>query len=221
MTTFAIVPVKRFRAAKQRLDDDLSAGTRRALTEAMVTDVLVALRRSERVDRVVVVTAEPAAEALGRGYGADVIEEREDHGHSEAALLGIADAVERGADRVLLVPGDCPALRPQEVDALLATGPAPGGGPDIVVVPDRHGTGTNALVLSPPGAMAPSFGPGSRARHEQAARAAGVEPRIVEAPSLMLDIDTGEDLDALRDVLDAGTGGAAHTRGMLNRLARR
>jgi len=221
MTTFAIVPVKRFRTAKQRLDDDLSAGTRRALTEAMVTDVLVALRRAERVDRVVVVTAEPAAEALGRGYGADVIEEREDHGHSEAALLGIADALERGADRVLLVPGDCPALRPQEVDALLAAGPPPGGAPDIVVVPDRHGTGTNALVLSPPGAMAPSFGPGSRARHEQAARAAGIEPRIVEAPSLMLDIDTGEDLDALRDVLDAGTGGAAHTRGMLNRLSRR
>jgi 2-phospho-L-lactate guanylyltransferase len=217
MTTFAIVPVKRFRAAKQRLDDDLSAGTRRALTEAMVTDVLVALRRSERVDRVVVVTAEPAAEALGRGYGADVIEERDDHGHSEAALVGIADAVERGADRVLLVPGDCPALRPAEVDALLAAAASPG----VVVVPDRHGTGTNALVLSPPGAMAPSFGPGSRERHEAAARAAGLEPRIVEAQSLMLDIDTGADLDALRDVLDAGTGGAAHTRGMLNRLARR
>lgn len=221
MTTFAIVPVKRFRTAKQRLDDDLSAGTRRALTEAMVTDVLVALRRAERVDRVVVVTAEPAAEALARGYGADVIEEKDDHGHSEAALLGIADAVERGADRVLLVPGDCPALRPPEVDALLSGGAPPGGGPEIVVVPDRHGTGTNALVLSPPGAMAPSFGPGSRARHEEAARAAGVEPRIVETPSLMLDIDTGEDLDALREVLDAGTGGAAHTRGMLNRLARR
>ena len=217
MTTFAIVPVKRFRAAKQRLDDDLSAGTRRALTEAMVTDVLVALRRSERVDRVVVVTAEPAAEALGRGYGADVIEERDDHGHSEAALVGIADAVERGADRVLLVPGDCPALRPAEVDALLAAAASPG----VVVVPDRHGTGTNALVLSPPGAMAPSFGPGSRERHEAAARAAGLEPRIVEAQSLMLDIDTGADLDVLRDVLDAGTGGAAHTRGMLNRLARR
>jgi len=217
MTTFAIVPVKRFRTAKQRLDDDLSAGTRRALTEAMVTDVLVALRRCERVDRVVVVTAEPAAEALGRGYGADVIEEREDRGHSEAALTGIADAVERGADRVLLVPGDCPALRPLEVDALLAGAASPG----IVVVPDRHGSGTNALVLSPPSAMAPSFGPGSRDRHEAAARAAGIEPRIVEAPSLMLDIDTGEDLDALRDVLDSGTGGAAHTRGMLNRLARR
>jgi len=173
MTTFAIVPVKRFRTAKQRLDDDLSAGTRRALTEAMVTDVLVALRRAERVDRVVVVTAEPAAEALGRGYGADVIEEREDHGHSQAALLGIADAIERGADRVLLVPGDCPALRPLEVDALLAGGAGPGGGIDIVVVPDRHGTGTNALVLSPPDAMAPSFGPGSRVRHEEAARAAG------------------------------------------------
>lgn len=218
MTTIAILPVKRFTQAKQRLDLELSAGTRRALAEAMVTDVLVALRRAVSVDEVIVVTAEPGAEALARGYGASVVQEPGDTGHSRAALLGVEEAVAREADRVLLVPGDCPALDPAELDALLAVS---AGGPEVVVVPDRHGTGTNALLLTPPDTMAPAFGPGSRERHEERARTAGASVRVAELPSLMLDVDTHEDLDALREVLAAATGGAAHTRGMLNRLARR
>ena len=91
----------------------------------------------------------------------------------------------------------------------------------VTIVPDRHGTGTNALVLTPPGAIAPSFGPGSRARHEAAAEAAGAEWRIAEPPSLTLDVDTADDLAVLRAALDARTGGAAYTRGMLARLSRR
>ena len=71
--TFAILPVKRFGGAKARLGDELSGGTRRALAEAMVTDVLMALRRTDAVDEVFVVTSEPAADAIGRGYGATVL----------------------------------------------------------------------------------------------------------------------------------------------------
>jgi 2-phospho-L-lactate guanylyltransferase len=93
-------------------------------------------------------------------------------------------------------------------------------GPDVVIVPDRHGTGTNALLLTPPDAIGPSFGPGSRERHEQAAQAAGAHWRVVEPRSLVLDVDTAEDLAALRVVLGSRTGGAAHTRGLLARLDR-
>ena len=80
--------------------------------------------------------------------------------------------MERGATRVLLVPGDCPALDPAELDELLedAEGVAT---PDVVVVPDRHGDGTNALLLTPPDAIQPAFGPGSRERHERLAQEAG------------------------------------------------
>ena len=219
MTTIAILPVKRFDAAKQRLDGELSAGTRRALAEAMITDVLVALRRTTRVDSVIVVTGEPAAEALAVGYGAWVITEREDHGHSEAALLGVAEAVERGADRVLLVPGDCPALRPEEVDELVGAGGGAAAGPEVVIVPDRHGSGTNALLLTPPDVIEPAFGPGSRERHELAATAAGVACEIAEIPTLAIDVDTAEDLTVLRSALAERRGGAAHTRGLLSRLA--
>jgi 2-phospho-L-lactate/phosphoenolpyruvate guanylyltransferase len=216
--TFAILPVKRFVAAKQRLGEGLSAGTRRVLAEAMVGDVLIALRRASRVDRVVVVTGEPAAQALAGGHGAEVLDDPDDAGHNEAAARGVGWARERGAACVVLVPGDCPALDPAELDALLEDA---GEGPRVTVVPDRHGTGTNALVLSPPDVIEPAFGPGSRARHEEAARAAGADCRVAEPSSLALDVDTLEDLDALREALAARTGGAANTRGLLKRIARR
>jgi 2-phospho-L-lactate/phosphoenolpyruvate guanylyltransferase len=217
MRTCAVLPVKRFDDAKQRLDRTLNAGTRRALAEAMVSDVLHGLRRAQHVDKVIVVTGEHGAEALARAYDAESIPD-DDRGHSHAARSGVDWALERDYDRVLLVPGDCPALDPNEVDELIAGGMS---GPDVVIVPDRHGEGTNALLLAPPDAIAPSFGPGSRARHEQAAQAAGARWRIAEPRSLVLDVDTAEDLAALRAALDARTGGAAHTRGLLARLDRR
>jgi 2-phospho-L-lactate/phosphoenolpyruvate guanylyltransferase len=219
VSTIAVLPVKRFDDAKQRLGETLRSGTRRALAEAMLTDVLTALRRARRVDRVVVVTSEHGADALARAHDAFSIRDPSEPGHSPAAAEGVRWAVEQGARRVLLVPGDCPALDPLEVDDLLLA--HPGTDKRVTIVPDRHGTGTNALVLCPPGAIAPSFGPGSRARHEQAAKDAGAEWRIAEPPSLVLDIDTIEDLGVLRATLDARTGGAAHTRGLLARLGRR
>jgi 2-phospho-L-lactate guanylyltransferase len=211
----AVLPVKRFADAKQRLSTGLAPGTRRALAEAMLTDVLVALRRTEGLDEVVVVTAEPVAEALALGYGARVVSDTREAGQSPAAQLGL-DAVE-GADVVLLVPGDCPALDPAQLTALLeSVEPAP----SVVLVPDRHGTGTNGLVLHPPTAIEPSFGPGSRERHTALAEEAGASLRVEEMPSLVLDVDTPDDLAAMREVLERSRGGAAHTRGLLRRLAR-
>ncbi len=89
----------------------------------------------------------------------------------------------------------------------------------MTIVPDRHGTGTNALLLSPPDVIEPAFGPGSRERHEELAAAAGVPCSVEELPTLALDVDTAEDLIALRQALADRRGGAAHTRGMLSRLA--
>jgi 2-phospho-L-lactate guanylyltransferase len=214
VSTYAVLPVKRFERAKQRLGTTLSDGSRWALAEAMVTDVLVALRRSKLVDHVLVVTCEPRAESLALGWGADVIPDPQERSHSSAATIGIRAALERGATRVLLVPGDCPSLDPREVDELL------GEPPGVIVVPDRHGTGTNALVLDPPEAIVPGFGPGSCERHVERAHEAGANVVVRHTPSLLLDVDTGDDLEALQEALAASTGGAAHTRGMLARLGR-
>ncbi len=218
MRTVAVLPVKRFAAAKQRLAEDFSAGTRRAIVEAMITDVLIGLRRARQIDQVLVVTGDPAVEALAHGYDAHTVHDPEDTGHSHAAEVGVREAIARGARRVLLVPGDCPAIDPKEVDALVDW--AARTGPAVVVVPDRHGTGTNALLLTPPDVIGPSFGPGSRRRHVAAAEAAGARLEVDEVPSLVLDVDTAADLEALRIALGGVHGNAAHTRGMLSRLGR-
>ncbi len=118
-----------------------------------------------------------------------------EQGHNIAAGLGIGAALDAGFDRALLVPGDCPALDPDELEA--SAHAAGRRRPRVLIVPDRHGTGTNALLLTPPDALAPSFGPGSCARHAAHARAAGIHAEVVEVPSLALDIDTPEDLAAL------------------------
>ena len=119
---------------------------------------------------IVVVTNEPGAIAPALAAGADVVPDEQDAGQSPAAAAGVARAWERGAERVLLVPGDCPALEPAEVEELLAERVE---APAVTIVSDRHGTGTNALLLAPPRAIAPAFGEGSFARHSAAAEAAG------------------------------------------------
>jgi 2-phospho-L-lactate guanylyltransferase len=208
MSTLAVLPVKGFSRAKQRLRDRVPDGPRAGLAEAMVTDVLAALERVRGLDGVIVVTGEPVAAVLASSAGAEVVHDDAEAGQSAATALGIVRAVERGADRVLLVPGDCPALDADELDALLALPDA------VVIVPDRHGSGTNALLLAPPTAIAPSFGPGSRARHEAAARAAGVPWRALDVPSLGMDADTPDDLATLER---SGRIGAS-TRAELQRL---
>jgi 2-phospho-L-lactate guanylyltransferase len=194
MRTLAILPVKRFGLAKQRLAERLGPEQREALAQAMVSDVLGALAISRRLDGVLVVTNEPAVAALASSLGATVAPDRRDAGQSAATAVGAAHAKRKGFDRVLMVPGDCPALDRDELDALLdehATSPS------VVIVPDRHGTGTNALLLSPPDVIAPAFGPGSFERHREAADAAGVACTVARPESLLLDIDTPADLAAL------------------------
>jgi 2-phospho-L-lactate guanylyltransferase len=216
MRTAAILPIKSFAQAKQRLRYDLASHDRRALVEAMFADALVALGRVSSLERIVVVSGDRVAQRIAAGYGATIVEDDE-RGHNTAAARGIASVQEDGIERALLVPGDCPTLSSHDLNVLLTH---PAGERSALIVPDRHGTGTNALLLTPPGVLAPTFGPDSRRRHLADASAAGVPAEIVELDSLGLDVDTPDDLDALRRTLASTHGGAAHTRGMLNQLMR-
>jgi 2-phospho-L-lactate guanylyltransferase len=182
----------------------------------MFSDVLTALRRSSAIEDVLVITRDHGAQQIAGGHGAFVIDE-EEPGHNPAAQLGVRYAIEHEYDRLLLVPGDCPVLDPRELDALIAR---PHELPSALIVPDRHGTGTNALLLTPPDSLVPAFGPDSRERHVANAEAAGTVPEVIEVASLELDIDAPDDLDMLRAVLETMHGGAAHTRGMLSQMLR-
>ncbi len=215
MRTIAVLPVKSFTRAKQRLGEAVGGPEREALAAAMVADVLDTLAAVPQLDAVVVVTAEPIAARAAEDAGAHVIDDPEEAGQSAAASRGIDAAIERGAERVLLVPGDCPAADARELADLLERSEDP---PHVVIVPDRHGSGTNALVLTPPEALPPSFGDGSFARHAALARAGGATIRVRELPSLGLDVDTPADLAALRAALQLRPATASRTRAVLDRL---
>ena len=215
MRTAAVLPVKSFANAKQRLGDAVGGSDREDLAAAMVGDVLAALRAVAQLDEVIVVTAEPVAAGEAERAGAVVVHDPDEWGQSAAANRGIDAALARDAGRALLVPGDCPALDPGEVARLLARDDET---PSVVIVPDRHGSGTNALLLAPPGAVEPSFGTGSFARHAARARAAGAAVKVCELPSLGLDVDTPDDLAALRRALAARPDTAHRTRAVLSRL---
>jgi 2-phospho-L-lactate guanylyltransferase len=189
----AVLPVKRFDAAKQRLAAGVDPARRRELAAAMLTDVLEAISGARSVERLIVVTGDPVAQELASEADAEVVPDPEDAGHVAAALAGTARAEVEGAERVVLLAGDCPLLDPRELDRLLTGVP----GSYVGIVPDRHGTGTNALLLSPPSAIVPAFGEGSRDRHVEAARAAGIPFGIEELPSIELDLDTPADVIAL------------------------
>ena len=218
MRTLAILPVKSFGAAKQRLAGMLGGGSRQALAQAMFSDVLGSLRHVPGLDAIVVVTADHTAESAARGERVHLLLDAQQAGQSPAAMMGIRHAQADGFERVLLVPGDTPLLDPSEVTGLLARAEERSLG--AVIVPDRHGEGTNALLLAPPDAIAPSFGPGSLERHVEAARAAGVTCEVDPLPSLTLDVDTPEDLAELAAVLEERRGLAPLTRGALRQLDR-
>jgi 2-phospho-L-lactate guanylyltransferase len=220
MVATAVIPVKRFRAAKRRLSGELAESDRPRLVLAMLDDVLAALGRASSIERVIVVTGERRAErvALRQAKRLDrpveVLREARDHGHSEAATLGALRAEALGAACVAMLPGDCPLLDPIELD--LAMTRMTGG--RVAIIPDRHGTGTNGLLISPPLAVTPAFGEGSRARHEQLVRDAGREPAIEALSSMALDLDTAEDLAALCAALDSEPKRAPRTAAALAEL---
>ena len=204
MKATAVLPIKRFDAAKQRLAAGMNGRRRREVVEAMAADVLEAIGEARAIERTIVVTDEPAAVELAAAAGAEVVSDPGEGGHVGAALAGIARAEAGGTSCVVLLPGDCPLLDPRELDRLLT------GVPEryVGIVPDRHGTGTNALVLSPPTAIAPAFGEGSRDRHVAAAREAGIPFGVEEVDSLGLDLDTPADLIALTRQLESRRGRA-------------
>jgi 2-phospho-L-lactate guanylyltransferase len=195
LRTTAIIPVKRLDGAHSRLAEALDAEQRATVAQAMFLDTLSKVRRCRALDATLLVTADDWVARHAAWTGHEVLVQKRDDGHSEAAKAGIRAALERGAERVVLLPIDCPLLDPSELDAHL------GHTPRAAIVPDRHRTGTNALVLTPPDAFEPAFGPDSCSRHVARARAAGVSFTIATIESLAFDLDTPEDLAELRDRL--------------------
>lgn len=191
--TWAIVPIRGLESAKSRLGAHLDAEERVELVTELLRRTMTAARDARRVEGAVLVTKDPAAAGVAAQHRAVGLVEVAP-GLNEAIDAARSVAVARGATAILVLPADLPAVSPEFVDALVETAArfeAPAG--LVATVPDRHGEGTNVLLLSPPDVIEPAFGPGSRSSHQRAARAAGARHVELDSP-LDLDVDTTADL---------------------------
>ena len=207
--TWAIVPIRGLRTAKTRLRDDLDPDDRAALVTEMLRRTLVATRDSSAITGTVVVTLDPAAARMAKTHGAIGLVERVP-GLNAAIEAGRSLAIARGASAVVVLPADLPAITPGAVSELVdacregAEGAVALGLRGVVaLVPDRHGEGSNALLVSPPALIEPAFGTESRATHRAEALAAGATYLELAGP-LGLDVDTRADLLLAGAALAAG-----------------
>ena len=213
--TWAVVPIRGLETAKTRLGGDLDPEERRSLVTEMLRRTLAATRDAASVAGTVVVTMDPAAAAMATRHRAIGLLERVPGGLNAAIEAARSVAIARGATAVLVLPADLPAVSAAALDDLVATareaaagraegatGNGAGANGLALVVPDRHGEGTNALLVSPPAAVPPLFGDRSRIAHRRAARDAGLVHLEVQGP-LSVDVDTAADLR----VAEASLGG--------------
>jgi 2-phospho-L-lactate/phosphoenolpyruvate guanylyltransferase len=204
----ALVPIRGLEGAKSRLGEALDAEERRALVERLLARTVAAAAATPAVVEVMAISPDPDVLALARTLGARGIAQ-EGGGLNEALDIGRAAAVAAGADAILVVPGDLPAVTTHELARIVdrarshlrsrttagAAGPAPVAlvSALVALVTDRAGNGTNVLLVAPPEAIAFHFGDDSRAVHAAAAHAAGATYLEIAGP-LNLDLDTPEDL---------------------------
>ena len=197
MTIGAVLPVKDFGHAKQRLAGFLSAVERRLLAEAMAEDVLETLSHVSELSEIIVVTRDERAFELAARHGARVLAEPANDGQSAAVERAGAALGRAGVESLLQVPGDVPGASEEEIAAVLAAhGRASDGAPGVTLVPSHDRRGTNCVLCSPPDVLPFAFGHDSFEPHCEAARAQGIAPRIIALPGLGLDIDTPDDLRA-------------------------
>jgi 2-phospho-L-lactate guanylyltransferase len=186
--TAVAIPVRSFEGAKSRLGAVLDAEERRELVELLLVRTIAAALAADGVTEVLVVSPDPEVLRLAESAGARPVEQR-----SRGLNPALQEAREATtASRLLIVPADIPGVDPAALERVLAAGDA-AGRPSVVLVPDRHGRGTNALLLDPPDVIDPAFGGDSRAGHAWLASSADAGYAEV-TDALDLDVDTPEDL---------------------------
>lgn len=199
MTIWAIVPVKPLRRSKSRLSPVLTEEERAELSQRLLVHTLEVLGHVPRVEHTLVVSRDSKALALAREAGARTVMERGSPELNRALIRATVVAKGYGISGVLILPADLPLISQEDVERLVSLATDP---PVVVVAPDRHGAGTNALLSAPPGLIKYDFGPESFIRHRERVEQAGARLEICHLPSLELDVDIPEDLELLEEQLD-------------------
>ncbi|MGC8856378.1 MAG: 2-phospho-L-lactate guanylyltransferase [Anaerolineae bacterium] len=197
MTLWAIVPVKPLRRGKSRLAGTLSEDERTFLNQYLLERTLKTLVELKEIEEVLVVSRDPQALAIARHFGARTVREDGAPQLNIALMRATVVAQVYSTQAVLVLPVDLPLLNADDLLTLIQHASNP---PVVVIAPDRHHKGTNALLISPSGLIQYDFGENSFQRHCERARKAGARLEIVELPSLSLDLDLPEDLELIRNL---------------------
>jgi 2-phospho-L-lactate guanylyltransferase len=197
MTLWAIVPVKPLRRGKSRLAGALSDEERVELNQSLLQHTLKTLRGLKEVEQVLVVSRDPEALTIARQEGARTVRENGQPLLNTALTRATVVAQVYATRGVLILPADLPLISEEDVLTLIERAANP---PVIVIAPDRHGKGTNALLISPSGLIDYDFGENSFEKHCELAKKAGARLEIVDLPTLGLDLDLPEDLELIREL---------------------
>jgi 2-phospho-L-lactate guanylyltransferase len=197
MALWAIVPVKPLRRGKSRLSPVLSEDDRAELNQRLLLHTVDTLKEIPELVEVLVVSRDTEALALAREHGARTLQE--DGAPQLNLALERATVVAKSymAESVLILPADLPQFNKADISLMLEAGRE---GPVVVIAPDHHHEGTNALFINPAGLIEYDFGEDSFARHSERARAAGATLIVLELASLAHDVDVPEDLGFLAAV---------------------
>jgi 2-phospho-L-lactate/phosphoenolpyruvate guanylyltransferase len=187
----AIVPVKDMSRAKERLSPVLSQSDRTKLANIMLEDVLTAVKGSKLLTKLFVVTSDGLAIDLASSLDIEFIREAKQESESSSIDYSSNVCKDLGAGSVLVIPGDVPLIRPEDVDYILEREKPR---PSAILVPARDGLGTNAILRRPPDAFPSRFGYDSFNKHIEEAKKRGIEFDIYHLPRIALDIDEPKDL---------------------------
>jgi 2-phospho-L-lactate/phosphoenolpyruvate guanylyltransferase len=195
MKVSALIPIKGFRNAKQRLSPVLGAAERDVLAESMFRDVLRQVLRTQGLAETFVVTADDKAAEIADTFGAKVIREKAERGETEAVDFARLELKRMGREAVLILPGDMPLIRSGDIEQLLSQVPQGAPAPFALLVPSHDRLGTNALLLAPADVIKLRFGYDSFSYHMSQVSARGLPLRFIENERIALDIDEPRDLD--------------------------
>jgi 2-phospho-L-lactate/phosphoenolpyruvate guanylyltransferase len=174
----------------------LTAKQRHSMYFTLARRIITALRDVPMIRDTVIVTSSAEVEIFAGHLGVRVMHQMRDTGINAACEAAIASSSAVGITNALILPGDLPLVTSESVTELLQSAHLQERG--VTIVPDRHHTGTNALVCTPADAIRPRFGPNSFAEHLRTAQEHGLPCRVFGSGELALDIDEPEDLDAWR-----------------------
>jgi len=196
-----LIPVKEFQRSKERLAPHLSEEQRAMLAAALCEEFFKVVAQVRGVDRVYVVSKEYKALSLAKQLNWEIVSEREQISESHSVDAASRYCEKHGVSVLLRLPIDILLATATDIEAIFAAAEEP---PCAVIVPSRDGSGTNALLRSPPTLFESHFGPNSFVLHMQEAKRTGARVKVIRNERIELDVDEAADLEALAPLLSSG-----------------